>query len=132
MHSYSLAGEKTDGRTIFRANTKKFSIFCLFSKRLVCKNWLVDIHVYDTKLLAPATHQSLKKLSNLLGPEDEGKEDIPDEYIKNMHQYLWDYPEKYRTYALRDSEVTLKLFFSYYKRALTFWARKRSKSFTKR
>lgn len=74
------------------------------------KQFVADVHIYDTKLLAPAAYQSLKKLSDLLGPDDRGKAEITDEYIRNMDQYLWDYPEEYKEYALRDSEVTLKLF----------------------
>lgn len=71
----------------------------------------VDVRVYDTKLLAPATHQNLKALSSLLGPGDGAKEEISQFHLANMNVYLQDDPEGFERYALRDTEITLKLFF---------------------
>jgi len=71
----------------------------------------VRIRLFDTMLLAPVSHKSLKKLSALLGEKGKQKEDIKQHYIENMDQYLWDEPEKFERYALKDTEVTLQLFF---------------------
>ena len=71
----------------------------------------IEIRLFDTMLLAPATHRSLKKLSTLLGSEAEMKEEISQYHIENMDVYLHDYPEEFKRYALKDTEVTLKLFF---------------------
>lgn len=68
----------------------------------------IDVRIFDTILLAPMTHRSLKKLSTLIG---EGKEDIAQSDIENMHLYLRNQPDEFEKYALKDSEVTLKLFF---------------------
>lgn len=71
----------------------------------------VDVRWCDTMLLAPASHRSLKKLSALLGKESEMKEIISQFHIENMDVYLREFPEKFIQYALKDTEVTLKLFF---------------------
>lgn len=71
----------------------------------------VDVKWFDTMLLAPASHRSLKKLSALLGKESEMKETISQFHIENMDVYLREYPDKFINYALKDTEVTLKLFF---------------------
>ncbi|MBJ6799733.1 hypothetical protein [Geomonas propionica] len=70
-----------------------------------------DVQLYDTRLLAPAGYQSLKKLSALLGSENDLKIDIPYFYKKRMQCFLKLKPARYREYALQDSAVTLKLFF---------------------
>lgn len=74
-------------------------------------NCEVDIFIRDTILIAPATHRSLKKLSTLLGDEGSMKESISSYYIENMDVYLKEYPERFERYALKDTEVTLRLFF---------------------
>lgn len=71
----------------------------------------VDVRWSDTMLLAPASHRSLKKLSALLGKESEMKETISQFHIENMDILLEEDPEKFISYALKDTEVTLKLFF---------------------
>jgi hypothetical protein len=50
----------------------------------------IGVKIFDTILLAPMTHRSLKKLSTLIG---EGKEDIAQLDIENMHLYLRKDPE---------------------------------------
>ena len=80
----------------------------------------VFVHVYDTMLLAPVGFQSLDKLASLLvdeslnGDEDEieiaGKIEISQFYKENMNVFLADDPEGFEKYALRDTELTLKLF----------------------
>ncbi len=70
----------------------------------------VDLEIFDTRLLAPAGLQSLDKLSDLLG-KDEKKIDISEFYKRNMDQLLVDDPDLFEEYALRDTEVTAKLFF---------------------
>lgn len=71
----------------------------------------VDVHVFDTMLISPASHKSLKKLSALLGSKEEEKESITQFFIERMDRYLQDHPEKFQNYALKDSEITLRLFF---------------------
>lgn len=71
----------------------------------------VDVQFFDTMLLAPASHKALKKLSALLGSKDQEKETITQFYIEHMDLYLRDHPEKFRKYALKDTEITLRLFF---------------------
>ncbi len=69
----------------------------------------VDVRFYDTMLLAPASHRSLKALSKLLGAGFQ-KKDI-DQYLKeNMNLFLQRDPKEYEEYALRDSEACLRLF----------------------
>jgi len=70
----------------------------------------VDLEIFDTRLLAPAGLQSLDKLSDLLGKDDK-KIDISEFYKRNMDRLLIDDPELFEQYALRDTEVTAKLFF---------------------
>jgi len=80
--------------------------------KLVLNNALpVDVHIFDTSLIAPASHKSLKRLSALLGSKDDEKEQISQFYIEHMDLYLRDHPEKFEKYALKDSEITLRLFF---------------------
>lgn len=76
-------------------------------------NQSIDVRIclFDTMLLAPVSHKSLKKLSALLGEKGKQKEDIKQHYIENMDQYLLDEPEKFERYALKDTEVTVQLFF---------------------
>lgn len=69
-----------------------------------------DVEILDTKLLAPAGLQSLAALSSLLSREEE-KLEIPEHYRANMDQLLRDDPVLFERYAMRDAEVTAKLFF---------------------
>jgi hypothetical protein len=70
----------------------------------------VAVHVYDTMVLAPVGFQSLDKLSSLLSNNDSGKVDILQFHIENMNRLREDDPEKFERYALRDTELTIKLF----------------------
>lgn len=69
-----------------------------------------DVQLFDSKLLAPAGFQSLKKLSALLGSDDDLKIDIPHYYKKRMQLFRRRKPKRFKQYALQDSAVTLKLF----------------------
>ena len=71
----------------------------------------VCVRIFDTMLLAPASFRSLKKLSALIGSEKDQKEEITQFYIENMNLYLIDHPDKFEQYALKDSEITLRIFF---------------------
>ncbi|QXE87390.1 hypothetical protein KP003_02985 [Geomonas nitrogeniifigens] len=71
---------------------------------------LVDIRLFDTMLLAPATHRSLKKLSSLLGSDGEMKLTISQRYLEDMRLLLQEDREGFVNYALKDTEATLKLF----------------------
>jgi len=71
----------------------------------------VHVKFFDTMLLSPGTHRSLKSLSSLLGDKEKEKDPITQFYIEHMNLYLRDHPEKYRAYALKDSDITLRLFF---------------------
>lgn len=64
--------------------------------------------VRDTMLLLPDGYKSLEKASTFI--EGFEKIDIPSYYKSNMYQYLQEYPAKFEEYAIRDAEVTLKLF----------------------
>ena len=77
----------------------------------IAKKHPVSIKVFDTMLLAPASHQSLKKLSSLIGDKEEEKRQVSQFHIENMNIFLRDQPEEFERYALKDTEVTLKLFF---------------------
>ena len=70
----------------------------------------VAIHIYDTMLLAPAGFGSLDRLSSLLGKGEPRKIDIPQRYKENMLLFLHEDPAGFEKYALRDTEVTLKVF----------------------
>lgn len=70
----------------------------------------VDVCFYDTRLIAPVAFQSLQKLSSLLGSDDELKEDIPQHYKARMDLFLQEDRDGFIRYALKDSEITLKLF----------------------
>ena len=71
----------------------------------------VKVKIFDTMLLAPASHQSLKKLSKLLGDENLSKGEVSQKYIENMRLYLQDFPKEFEKYALQDTKITLMLFF---------------------
>lgn len=71
----------------------------------------VKVKIFDTMLLAPASHQSLKMLSTLLGDKGLEKENISQFYIENMNLYKRDHLEKFEQYALKDTKITLMLFF---------------------
>jgi len=70
----------------------------------------VDFHLFDTMLLTPAKYKSLAALGALLGDTNQGKLEVSPFYKKNMDLFLHDRPEEYELYALRDSELCLKLF----------------------
>lgn len=70
-----------------------------------------DVQLYDTRLIAPADYQSLKKLSTMLGSDDELKVEIGYHNIKRMDWLIRNDYNLYEKYALQDSEITLKLFF---------------------
>ncbi|MDA3917766.1 MAG: hypothetical protein PF690_12450 [Deltaproteobacteria bacterium] len=76
---------------------------------VIDKSINVGVSFFDTMLLAPASHRSLKKLSALLG--DVKKEPIKQYHIENMNLYLKECPDKFQKYALKDTEITLQLFF---------------------
>lgn len=69
-------------------------------------NLLVDVR--DTMLLLPDGYKSLEKASTFV--DGDGKIDLSDEIKSNMYQFLLDEPDKFEEYAIRDAEVTLKLF----------------------
>ncbi len=79
--------------------------------KLRIENKPVEVKIYDTMLLAPVTHRSLAKLSSLLGKKYKGKMSIKQSRIEHMDRYLREDPVGFEKYALRDSEVCLKLFF---------------------
>jgi len=66
------------------------------------------VDVRDTMLLLPEGYKSLEKASTFI--EGYEKIDLPVEVKSNMYQFLQDEPAKFEEYALRDAEVTLKLF----------------------
>lgn len=69
-------------------------------------NLFVDVR--DTMLLLPEGYKSLEKASTFI--EGYEKISIEDEYKSKMYQFLQDEPELFENYAIRDAEVTLKLF----------------------
>lgn len=71
----------------------------------------VDVFIFDTMLLSPASFMGLKKLSSLLGDEALEKIAVSQFYIEHMDVFLRDHPEQFIEYALRDSAITLRLFF---------------------
>lgn len=71
----------------------------------------LEVKIFDTMLLAPASHRSLAKLSSLLGKNYEEKVSIKQRQIEHMDRYLREDPDGFEKYALRDSEICLKLFF---------------------
>lgn len=74
-------------------------------------NTPVEVQFFDTMHLAPAGYKGLQTLSTLLGNRSLEKDDIPQFYKENMNLFYRDHPEWYERYALRDTEVTLRLFF---------------------
>lgn len=66
------------------------------------------VDVRDTMLLLPEGYKSLDKASSFI--EGYEKIDLSDEVKSNMYQFLQDEPKKFEEYAIRDAEVTLKLF----------------------
>lgn len=72
---------------------------------------MVEIRWFDTMLLAPAGFRGLKKLSSLLGKASEMKETISQFHIENMDIFMKTDFEGFKRYALKDTEVTLRLFF---------------------
>lgn len=70
----------------------------------------VYVKVVDSRLLAPAGYQGLKKLSSLLGSDKALKLDVPNYYKANMHLFRRRHPQRYEAYSLQDSAVTLKVY----------------------
>lgn len=66
------------------------------------------VDVRDTMLLLPEGYKSLEKASTFI--EGYEKIDLSDEVKSNMYQFLQDEPKLFEKYAIRDAEVTLKLF----------------------
>ena len=62
----------------------------------------------DTILLVPESHKSLKKASILVDP-NFSKLDIGTEKLSDMLKFLQESPVEFEAYALRDTQVTLKL-----------------------
>lgn len=77
----------------------------------ISRKYPISVKVFDTMLLAPASHQSLKKLSSLIGDQEEEKRPVSQFHIEHMNIFLRDQPEEFERYALKDTEVTIKLFF---------------------
>ena len=75
----------------------------------------LSITMVDTMLLAPAGHQSLAALGDLLDIE---KVELPDGTIERMDILQRENPELFEKYALRDAEIAAK------------WVRKISAFFT--
>lgn len=66
------------------------------------------VDVRDTMLLLPEGYKSLDKASTFI--EGYEKIDLSEELKSNMYQFLQSEPKKFEEYAIRDAEVTLKLF----------------------
>ena len=62
----------------------------------------------DTMLLLPESYKSLDKASTFI--EGYEKLEVSDYYKSHMYQFLQDDPVAFETYAIRDAEVTFKLF----------------------
>ena len=71
------------------------------------------VDVKDTMLLLPEDYKSLEKASTFI----EGYEniDLSPEVKSNMYKLLQDKPKLFEEYAIRDAEVTLKLFIKFAK-----------------
>lgn len=70
----------------------------------------VFVHLYDTKLIAPASTQSLEKLTELLDSPASQKLQLPDRYKARMSTLLRDDPELFKRYGLQDARGTLEAF----------------------
>lgn len=68
----------------------------------------VKFMLKDTMLLVPEAYRSLKKASVLVDP-DFAKLDLSKEELSNMLKLLQEDPAKFEAYAIRDTQVTLKL-----------------------
>jgi len=79
-------------------------------KLILPGNFPVDVKIYDSMLLAPGTHRSLKKLSSLLGSKEKEKKDISEKTKRRMDLFLEEKRDEYAEYALRDTAVTLEIF----------------------
>lgn len=106
-----LADRNADYITKRLSLIRKTPITDGFAIELLLGEKPLNVWIYDTLLLAPATHRSLSKLSNLLGNVYEKKLSIRQHQIEHMDQFLREDPDGFEEYALRDSEVCLKLFF---------------------
>ncbi len=69
---------------------------------------IVKFMLKDTMLLVPEAYRSLKKASVLVDPEF-AKLDLTKEELSNMLKLLQEEPAKFEAYAIRDTQVTLKL-----------------------
>ena len=70
----------------------------------------VDVEFFDSMHLAPAGYKSLQAMSTLLGDNSLEKDDIAQVDKENMNLFLQRDPVGFERYALRDTEVTLRLF----------------------
>jgi hypothetical protein len=103
-----------------RSNNKLLNHLQVIRKSIVTKSTTplrlkihgcdVEVHWFDTKLLAPGSHQSLEKLSKLVLSDAESKLPLSQKEIEHMDELLRTDPRRFIEYALRDSEVTLKVF----------------------
>lgn len=107
---------------MFKDKLKLYMKFEYIRKTLVTTNNLLEttikdengeivklwVAVRDTMLLLPDGYKSLDKASSFV--DGEGKIDLSDEIKSNMYQFLQDEPKLFEEYAIRDAEVTLKLF----------------------
>lgn len=66
------------------------------------------VDVRDTMLLLPDNYKSLEKASTFI--EGYEKINIGAEHKSKMYRYMQDEPTLFEKYAIRDAEVTLKLF----------------------
>lgn len=66
------------------------------------------VDVRDTMLILPDGYKSLEKASTFI--EGYEKIDIGAEHKSAMYQFMQDEPALFEEYAIRDAEVTLKLF----------------------
>ena len=92
---------------------RKSPVTSIHPIKIILGDYICPCHVqlYDTRLIAPADFQNLKKLSTMLGSEDELKVNIGYHALMRMDRLIKiDYP-LYEKYALQDSAITLKLFF---------------------
>ncbi len=66
------------------------------------------VEVRDTMLLLPEDYKSLEKASTFIKGYE--KIDLSTEIKSNMYKFLQEDPKLFEEYAIRDAEVTLKLF----------------------
>jgi hypothetical protein len=84
---------------------RKSPVTSLLPIEIILGDYICPCHVqlYDTRLIAPADFQSLKKLSTMLGSDDELKVEIGHHHIKRMDRLIKIDYKLYEKYALQDS-----------------------------